>query len=250
MKIIVPVKRVVDYNVKIRVKSDGSGVELANVKMSMNPFDEISVEQAIRLKEAGTAEEIVALSIGPAQATETIRTALAMGADRGILIKTDDPVEPLNVAKLLAAVGHQENPDLFILGKQAIDDDSNQTGQMLAALLGWPQGTFASQLDVADDHFMVTREVDGGLMTVKLARPAVVTTDLRLNEPRYASLPNIMKAKKKPIDEKTPADYGVDVTPRLNVQETGEPAGREAGVIVEDAAELVLKLKDEAGVIG
>ena len=249
MKILVPIKRVVDYNVKIRVKADGTGVDLANVKMSMNPFDEISVEEAIRLKETGTASEIVVVSIGPAQAQETIRTALAMGADRGILVKTDDVVEPLAVAKILAAIAKDEQPELIILGKQAIDDDCNQTGQMLAALLGWPQGTFASKLTVNDDHIEVVREVDGGLMTVKLERPAIVTTDLRLNEPRYASLPNIMKAKKKPIDEKTPGDYSVDTTPRLKVLKTTEPPTREAGVIVESAAELVNKLKQEAGVI-
>ncbi|MGI9383609.1 MAG: electron transfer flavoprotein subunit beta/FixA family protein [Methyloligellaceae bacterium] len=249
MKILVPVKRVVDYNVKIRVKADGSGVELANVKMSMNPFDEISVEEAIRIKEAGTAEEIVAVSIGPQKAQETIRTALAMGADRGILVQTDETVEPLGVAKILKAIVAEEAPDLVIMGKQAIDDDSNQTGQMLAALLGWPQGTFASKLEFDGDKARVTREVDGGLQTVVLNMPAIVTTDLRLNEPRYASLPNIMKAKKKPIDEKTPQDYGVDVTPRLNVLKTTEPAGREAGVRVENVAELVEKLKNEAGVI-
>jgi len=249
MKILVPIKRVVDYNVKIRVKADGTGVDLANVKMSMNPFDEISVEEAIRLKEAGTASEIVVVSIGPAQAQETIRTALAMGADRGILVKTDDIVEPLAVAKILAAIAKDEQPELIILGKQAIDDDCNQTGQMLAALLGWPQGTFASKLTVNDDHFEVIREVDGGLLTVKLERPAIVTTDLRLNEPRYASLPNIMKAKKKPIDEKAPSDYDVDTSPRLKVLKTTEPPTREAGVIVESAAELVGKLKQEAGVI-
>ncbi|OJY41996.1 MAG: electron transfer flavoprotein subunit beta, partial [Rhizobiales bacterium 64-17] len=215
MKILVPVKRVVDYNVKIRVKPDGSGVDLANVKMSMNPFDEIAVEEALRLKEAGKAAEIVVVSIGPQQASETIRTALAMGADRGILVKVDGTVEPLAVAKILKAIVAAEQPGLVILGKQAIDDDSNQTGQMLAALLGWPQGTFASKLALDGDGIAVTREVDGGLQTVKLKGPAIVTTDLRLNEPRYASLPNIMKAKKKPIDEKAPGDYGVDVAPRL-----------------------------------
>jgi electron transfer flavoprotein beta subunit len=249
MKILVPVKRVVDFNVKIRVKTDGSGVELANVKMSMNPFDEIAVEEAIRLKEGGKASEIVVVSIGPQQASETIRTALAMGADRGILIKTDATVEPLAVAKLLKGVVGQESPGLVILGKQAIDDDCNQTGQMLAALLNWPQGTFASKLVIEGDGILVTREVDGGLQTVKLKSPAVVTTDLRLNEPRYASLPNIMKAKKKPIDEKTPADYGVDVAPRLEVLKTSEPPGRKAGVKVGSVAELVAKLKDEAGVL-
>src|SRR6187200_1320872 len=215
MKILVPVKRVVDFNVKIRVKPDGSGVELSNVKMSMNPFDEIAVEEAVRLKEQGKATEIVAVSIGPQQAGETIRTALAMGADRGILVKTDAVVEPLAVAKILKAIVEAEQPGLVIMGKQAIDDDSNQTGQMLAALLGWPQGTFASKIVIEGDAVMVTREVDGGLQTVKLKAPAIVTTDLRLNEPRYASLPNIMKAKKKPIEEKTPEAYGVDVSPRL-----------------------------------
>jgi electron transfer flavoprotein beta subunit len=249
MKVLVPVKRVVDYNVKIRVKADGSGVELANVKMSMNPFDEIAVEEAIRLKEAGKATEIVAVSIGPQQASETIRTALAMGADRGILVKTDAPVEPLAVAKILKALVDAEKPGLVILGKQAIDDDSNQTGQMLAALLGWPQGTFASKVTIDGDAISVTREVDGGLQTVKLKSPAIVTTDLRLNEPRYASLPNIMKAKKKPIDEKTPADVGVDITPRLEVLKTVDPPGRKAGVKVASVAELVAKLKNEAGVL-
>ena len=248
MKILVPVKRVVDYNVKIRVKPDGSGVDLANVKMSMNPFDEIAVEEALRLKEAGKAAEIVVVSIGPQQASETIRTALAMGADRGILVKVDGTVEPLAVAKILKAIVEAEQPGLVILGKQAIDDDSNQTGQMLAALLGWPQGTFASKLALDGDGIAVTREVDGGLQTVKLKGPAIVTTDLRLNEPRYASLPNIMKAKKKPIDEKAPGDYGVDVTPRLKVVKTSEPPGRQAGAKVGSVAELVGKLKD-AGVI-
>jgi electron transfer flavoprotein beta subunit len=249
MKILVPVKRVVDYNVKIRVKSDGSGVELANVKMSMNPFDEIAVEEALRLKEAGKATEIVVVSIGPAQAAETIRTGLAMGADRGILVKHDAIVEPLGVAKILKAVVDAEAPGLVIMGKQAIDDDCNQTGQMLAALLGWGQGTFASKVELSDGSVDVTREVDGGLQTVALKLPAIVTTDLRLNEPRYASLPNIMKAKKKPIDEKSPADFGVDVTPRLTVLKTSEPAGRKAGVKVADVAELVSKLKSEAGVL-
>ena len=249
MKILVPVKRVVDYNVKIRVKPDGSGVDLANVKMSMNPFDEIAVEEAIRLKEAGKATEIVAVSIGPQQASETIRTALAMGADRGILVKTDTTVEPLAVAKILKALVEAEKPGLVILGKQAIDDDSNQTGQMLAALLGWPQGTFASKLAIEGDSILVTREVDGGLQTVKLKSPAIVTTDLRLNEPRYASLPNIMKAKKKPIDEKAPADVGVDISPRLEVLKTIDPPGRKAGVKVGSVAELVAKLKNEAGVL-
>jgi electron transfer flavoprotein beta subunit len=248
MKILVPVKRVVDYNVKIRVKTDGTGVELANVKMSMNPFDEIAVEEAIRLKEAGKATEIVAVSIGPAQAAETIRTALAMGADRGILVKTDTMVEPLAVAKLLKGVVEAEKPGLVILGKQAIDDDCNQTGQMLAALLNWPQGTFASKVVIEADAANVTREVDGGLQTVKLKLPAVVTTDLRLNEPRYASLPNIMKAKKKPIDEKTPADFGVDIAPRLEILKTTDPPARKAGAKVGSVAELVGKLKN-AGVL-
>jgi electron transfer flavoprotein beta subunit len=249
MKILVPVKRVIDYNVKVRVKSDGSGVELANVKMSMNPFDEIAVEEAIRQKEAGKATEIVAISIGPAQASETIRTALAMGADRGILVKTDTMLEPLAVAKILKAIVEAEQPGLVIMGKQAIDDDCNQTGQMLAALLGWPQGTFASKLSIDGDAIAVTREVDGGLQTVNLKGPAIVTTDLRLNEPRYASLPNIMKAKKKPIDEKTPADFGVDVTPRLEILKTVEPGGRKSGVKVKTVVELVEKLKNEAGVL-
>ncbi|MEY9105550.1 electron transfer flavoprotein beta subunit [Bradyrhizobium yuanmingense] len=249
MKVLVPVKRVVDYNVKVRVKSDGSGVELANVKMSMNPFDEIAVEEALRLKEAGKATEVVVVSIGPAQASETIRTGLAMGADRGILVKADGTVEPLAVAKILKKVADEEQPGLIILGKQAIDDDSNQTGQMLAALLGWSQATFASKLEVEGTDFKVTREVDGGLQTVKLKGPAIVTTDLRLNEPRYASLPNIMKAKKKPIAEKTVADYGVDIAARLEVLKTAEPAGRKAGVKVKDVAELVSKLKNEAGVL-
>jgi electron transfer flavoprotein beta subunit len=248
MKILVPVKRVVDFNIKIRCKADGSGVELANVKMSMNPFDEIAVEEAIRQKEAGKATEIVAVSIGPAQASETIRTALAMGADRGILVKTDQPVEPLAVAKILKAVVDAEKPGLVILGKQAIDDDSNQTAQMLAALLGWAQGTFASKLTIEGDSISVTREVDGGLQTIKLKAPAIISTDLRLNEPRYASLPNIMKAKKKPIDEKTPDAYGVDIKPRLQVVKTSEPGGRVAGVKVGSVAELVGKLK-EAGAI-
>ena len=251
MKILVPVKRVVDYNVKIRVKSDGSGVELANVKMSMNPFDEIAVEEALRLKEAGTASEVVAVSIGPAKAQETIRTALAMGADRGILVQVDDDayVEPLSVAKILKGIAEEESPGLVILGKQAIDDDCNQTGQMLAALLNWSQATFASNIAIDGDAASVTREVDGGLETLRLTMPAIVTTDLRLNEPRYASLPNIMKAKKKPLDTKTAGDYGVDIAPRLKVLETVEPPSRKAGVIVSDVAELVSKLKDEAGVI-
>jgi electron transfer flavoprotein beta subunit len=249
MKILVPVKRVVDYNVKIRVKPDGSGVDLANVKMSMNPFDEIAVEEALRLKEAGKATEVVVVSIGPAQASETIRSALAMGADRGILIKADQIVEPLAVAKLLKAVADEEKPSLIILGKQAIDDDCNQTGQMLAALLGWGQGTFASKIVIGDANVEVTREVDGGLQTVALKLPAIVTTDLRLNEPRYASLPNIMKAKKKPLAEKTASDYGVDITPRLTIVKTVEPGTRKAGIKVGSAAELVEKLKNEAGVI-
>ena len=249
MKIVVPVKRVVDFNVKIRVRPDGSGVELANVKMSMNPFDEIAVEEAIRLKEQGQASEIVVVSIGPAQAAETIRTALAMGADRGILVKTDAVVEPLAVAKLLHKVVAQEGPQLVIMGKQAIDDDCNQTGQMLAALLGWPQGTFASQVAIGDGRVNVTREVDGGLQTVSLALPAVVTTDLRLNEPRYASLPNIMKAKKKPLDETSPDALGVEIGARLKVLKTVEPPGRKAGVKVASVADLVNKLKVEAGVL-
>ena len=249
MKILVPVKRVVDYNIKIRLRSDGSGVELANVKMSMNPFDEIAVEEALRQKEAGKANEIVIVSIGPAQASETIRTALAMGADRGILIKTDGLVEPLTVAKLLKGVVAAEQPGLVIMGKQAIDDDSNQTGQMLAALTGWGQGTFASKVVVGDGSVDVTREVDGGLQTVSLNLPAVVTTDLRLNEPRYASLPNIMKAKKKTILEKTPADFGVDIAPRLKILKTVAPPTRKAGTKLASAAELVARLKDEAGVI-
>jgi electron transfer flavoprotein beta subunit len=249
MKILVPVKRVVDYNVKIRVKPDGTGVELANVKMSMNPFDEIAVEEAIRLKEQGKAAEIVAVSIGPAQAAETIRTALAMGADRGILVKTDAAVEPLGVAKILKAIVAQESPGLVIMGKQAIDDDSNQTGQMLGALTGWPQGTFAYKIALGEGTVDVTREVDGGLQTVGLKLPAIVTTDLRLNEPRYASLPNIMKAKKKPLDETSPEALGVDVAPRLKVLKTVEPGGRKAGVKVASVAELVQKLKVEAGAL-
>jgi electron transfer flavoprotein beta subunit len=249
MKILVPVKRAVDKDVKIRVKADGSGVELSNVKMSMNPFDEIAVEEAIRLKEADKASEIVAVSIGPPQAGETIRTALAMGADRGILVKAEGTVEPLAVAKILRAIAAAEAPGLIIMGKQAIDDDCNQTGQMLAALLGWPQGTFASKVEIDGETLTVTREVDGGLQTVKLKMPAIVTTDLRLNEPRYASLPNIMRAKKKPIDDKTAADYGVDLKPRLEVVRTTEPPVRKAGVKVANVAELVDKLKNEAGAI-
>jgi electron transfer flavoprotein beta subunit len=248
MKVLVPVKRVVDYNVKIRVKSDGSGVELANVKMSMNPFDEIAVEEAIRLKEAGKVEEIIAVSVGPQQAQETIRTALAMGADRGILVKVDEIVEPLTVAKILKGIADAEQPGLIILGKQAIDDDANQTGQMLSALLGWSQGTFASKVELGDGTAKVTREVDGGLQTVELKLPVVVTTDLRLNQPRYASLPNIMKSKKKPLDEKSAGDYGVEVKTRLKVVRTEEPGGRKAGVKVKDVAELVSSLKS-AGVI-
>jgi electron transfer flavoprotein beta subunit len=243
MKLLVAVKRVIDYNVKPRVKADGTGVDLANVKMSMNPFDEIAVEEAIRLKEKGAASEIVAVSIGPAKAQETLRTALAMGADRAILIQTDDDLEPLAVAKLLAKVAEEEQPGLFILGKQAIDDDSNQTGQMLAALLNWPQGTFASKVELAGDKVDVTREVDGGLETVRLNTPAVVTTDLRLNEPRYASLPNIMKAKSKPLVTKAPADYGVDTAPRLTTLKVEEPAKRQAGVKVGSVDELIGKLK-------
>src|ERR1700724_2852634 len=249
MKVLVPVKRVGDYNVKIRAKTEATGVELANVKMSMNPFDEIAVEEAIRLKEAGKATEIIAVSIGPQQASETIRTALAMGADRGILVKVDQIVEPLAVAKILKGVVEAEQPGLVILGKQAIDDDCNQTGQMLAALLNWPQGTFASKVAIDGDSISVTREVDGGMQTVKLKMPAIVTTDLRLNEPRYASLPNIMKAKKKPIDEKTAADYGVDTKPRLEVVKTTEPPARRAGVKVKTVAELIDKLKNEAGAV-
>ena len=249
MKVLVAVKRVVDANVRVRVKPDRTGVELANVKMSMNPFDEIAVEEALRLREAGKATEVVVVSIGPAQASETIRTGLAMGADRGILVKAEGNVEPLAVAKILKAIVDEEKPGLVILGKQAIDDDSNQTGQMLAALLGWPQGTFASKVVLDGDHVSVTREVDGGLQTVKLKTPAIVTTDLRLNEPRYASLPNIMKAKKKPIDEKTAEALGVDVKPRLKVLKTTEPPGRKGGVKVKTVAELLDKLRNEAGVL-
>ncbi len=251
MKVLVPVKRVVDFNVKIRVKPDGSGIDLANVKMSMNPFDEIAVEEAVRLKEKGGATEVVVVSIGSAKAQETIRAAQAIGADRGILIETPEgaTVEPLAVAKLVKAVADAEKPELIILGKQAIDDDCNQTGQMLAALLGWPQGTFASKVAVESGSVAVTREVDGGLETVKLTLPAVVTTDLRLNEPRYPSLPSIMKAKKKPLDVKKPADFGVDIAPRLKVLKIAEPASRKAGVKVGSVAELVAKLKTEAGVL-
>ena len=249
MKVLVAVKRVVDFNVKIRVKSDGTGVETGNVKMSMNPFDEIALEEGVRMREAGTADELIAVSMGPQACQETIRTALAMGADRGILIETDAELEPLAVAKLLKAITEKENPDLVILGKQAIDDDCNQTGQMLAALLGWGQGTFASGLEFDDAKVTVTREIDGGLETVALTLPAVVTTDLRLNEPRYASLPNIMKAKKKPIDTMTPEDLGVDAAPRLKILKVDEPQGREIGIMVETVAELVDKLRNEAKVI-
>ncbi|WP_370341401.1 electron transfer flavoprotein subunit beta/FixA family protein [Pararhodobacter marinus] len=252
MKVLVPVKRVIDYNVKVRVKADGSGVDLANVKMSMNPFDEIAVEEAIRLKEKGVASEIVAVSIGVKQAQETLRTALAMGADRAILIVAAEDVhtdiEPLAVAKLLAAVVKDEEPGLVLAGKQAIDNDMNATGQMLSALLGWSQGTFASKLDIEGDHALVSREVDGGLQTIKVKMPSIITVDLRLNEPRYASLPNIMKAKKKPLDEKTAADYGVDVTPRLEIVKTDEPEARKAGEIVGSVDELVAKLKDAGAV--
>jgi electron transfer flavoprotein beta subunit len=249
MKLLVPVKRVIDFNVKPRVKADGTGVDLANVKMSMNPFDEIAVEEAIRLKEKGVATEIVAVSIGPAKAQETLRTALAMGADRAILVQTDDAVEPLAVAKILAAIAKEEQPGMVILGKQAIDDDSNQTGQMLAALLGWGQGTFASKVEVEGEQVSVTREVDGGLETVRLKLPAIVTTDLRLNEPRYASLPNIMKAKSKPLASKTPADYGVDTAPRLQTLGVREPSKREAGIKVQSVDELIDRLRT-AGVVG
>ena len=253
MKILVPVKRVIDYNVKVRVRSDGSGVDLANVKMSMNPFDEIAVEEAIRLKEKGTASEVVAVSIGTAKNQETLRTALAMGADRAILVKATEDVhediEPLAVAKILRGVIEEEQPGLVIAGKQAIDNDMNATGQMLAALLGWSQGTFASALEVEGETARVTREVDGGLQTIEVKLPAIVTVDLRLNEPRYASLPNIMKAKRKPLEEKTPADYGVDVSPRLEIVATKEPTGRQAGVKVASVEELVDKLKNEAGVL-
>jgi len=252
MKVLVPVKRVIDYNVKVRVKADGSGVDLANVKMSMNPFDEIAVEEAIRLKEAGKADEVIAVSIGVKQAQETLRTALAMGADRAILVVAADDVhsdiEPLAVAKILKGIVEEEQPSLVLAGKQAIDNDMNATGQMLSALLGWSQGTFASELDIDGDKAVVTREVDGGLQTIKVNMPAIVTVDLRLNEPRYASLPNIMKAKKKPMAEKTAADYGVDVTPRLEVVSTSEPAARAAGIMVGSVDELVEKLK-EAGAV-
>jgi len=249
MKALVAVKRVVDYNVKIRVKPDQSGVELQNVKMSMNPFDEIAVEEGMRLKESGTIEELIAVSIGPAQSQETIRTALAMGADRGILVETDQEVQPLAVAKILKAIALKESPDIVIVGKQAIDDDSNQTGQMLAALMDWPQATFASELEIGSGEASVTREVDGGLETIKVKLPMVMSTDLRLNEPRYASLPNIMKAKKKPIDTTTPANLGVDIAPRLKTIKVEEPPKRQGGVKVADVAELVDKLKNEAKVI-
>jgi electron transfer flavoprotein beta subunit len=249
MKVLVAVKRVVDYNVKIRVKSDNSDVEKANVKFSMNPFDEIAVEEAVRLKEAGTATEVIVVSLGEAKCQETIRTALAMGADRGILVQTDEELQPLAVAKLLKGVAEKENPDMIIVGKQAIDDDNGQTGQMLAALLDWPQGTFASKIETGDGSINVTREIDGGLQTVKLSLPAIVTTDLRLNEPRYASLPNIMKAKKKSLDTITPADFGVDISPSLKVLKVQEPAARSAGIKVETVEELVDKLKNEAKVI-
>ena len=249
MKLLVPVKRVIDYNVKVRVKSDNTGVETSNIKMSMNPFDEIAVEEAVRMKEAGTAAEIIAVSMGVQQCQETIRTALAMGADRGIHVKCDDELQPLAVAKLLKALVDKESPDLVILGKQAIDDDSNQTGQMLAALLDWPQGTFASGVELSEGKARVIREVDGGLETIEIDLPAIITTDLRLNEPRYASLPNIMKAKKKPIEEMTPDELGIDVAPRLTTLKVEEPPKREAGVMVESVAELVDKLKNEAKVI-
>ncbi len=249
MKILVPVKRVVDYNVKVRVKADGTGVETANVKMSMNPFDEIAVEEAIRLKEKSGAKEVVVVSIGPAKAEETLRTALAMGADKAILIETEKEVQPLAVAKLLAAVVKQENPNLVVMGKQAIDDDSNQTGQMLAGLLGWAQGTFASKLELAGSDANVTREVDGGLVTVKIKLPAIVTTDLRLNEPRYVALPNIMKARSKPLEKKKPEDYGVDIAPRLTTLKVEEPKKRKGGAKVKTVEELVDKLKNEAKVL-
>ena len=249
MKILVPVKRVIDYNVKARVKADGSGIDLSNVKMGINPFDEIALEEALRIKEAGKADEVIVASIGPALASETLRTGLAMGADRGILIKTEYTVEPLTVAKILKTVAVQENIGLIIAGKQAIDDDSNQTGQMLAALLGWPQGTFASKVELSDKQIDVTREIDGGLQTLRLNLPAIITADLRLNEPRYASLPNIMKAKKKPIDLKTPDDFGVDITPRLKILATLEPPMRQAGKKVANITELIQRLRDEAGVL-
>ena len=249
MKALVPIKRVVDYNVKIRVLPDGSGVDLSNAKMSMNPFDEISVEEAVRLREAGRVDEIVVVSIGPAKAEDTLRTALAMGADRAVLIETDDVVEPLAVAKLLRRVAEAEAPDLVIVGRQAIDDDCNQTGQMLSALLGWSQATYVSVIELNEGRAVVTREVDGGLQTIEITLPAVVTTDLRLNEPRYASLPNIMKAKKKPLEKRKASDFGVDVAPRLRVLRTEEPASRKAGVRVKDVSELVARLRTEAGVL-
>jgi electron transfer flavoprotein beta subunit len=249
MKVLVPIKRVVDFNVKVRLKPDGSGVDIANVKMSMNPFDEIAIEEALRLREAKVATEVVAVSIGPQKAQETLRTALAMGADRAILVKTEIAIEPLTVAKILKAIAEQEKPDIIILGKQAIDDDANQTGQMLAGLLGWPQGTFASKITPADGSLRVTREVDGGLQTVLLKLPAVLTTDLRLNEPRYASLPNIMKAKSKPLADIDAATLGIDLEPRIKIVKTQEPSARKAGVKVASVAELVAKLRDEAGVI-
>ncbi|QIR86856.1 electron transfer flavoprotein subunit beta/FixA family protein [Paracoccus sp. AK26] len=249
MKILVTVKRVVDFNVKVRVASDGSGIDLTNVKMSMNPFDEISIEEALRLKEAGLASEVVVVSVGPAKAEETLRTALAMGADRAILVETNDVVEPLAVAKIVKAVAEQEEPGLIVVGKQAIDDDCNQTGQMLSALLGWSQGTFASKVSLEGGKATVTREVDSGLQTISLKLPAVITADLRLNEPRYASLPNIMKAKKKPLEKKSPADFGIDTAARVKVLNTEEPEGRKGGVKVKSVAELVEKLRTEAGVL-
>lgn len=249
MKVLVPVKRVVDYNVKVRVKSDQTGVDIANVKMSMNPFDEIAVEEAMRLKEKGTVSEVVAISCGVAQCQETLRTAMAIGADRGVLVQTDEELQPLAVAKILKGIAEKEQPDLIILGKQAIDDDANQTGQMLAALMGWPQATFASKVEVADGKATVTREIDGGLETLELTLPAIVTTDLRLNEPRYVTLPNIMKSKKKPLETVTPADFGVDATPRLKTLKVVEPAARSAGIKVPDVAALVDKLKNEAKVV-
>jgi len=249
MKILVPVKRVIDYNVKVRVKSDNSGVETANVKMSMNPFDEIAIEEAVRLKEAGKADEIIVVSIGPSQAQETLRTAMAIGADSGILIQTDDLVEPLTVAKLLKAVVDEQKPDLVIMGKQAIDDDSNQTGQMLAALLGWAQATFAGKVELDGDSAKVTRELDGGLETLSVKMPCIITTDLRLNEPRYASLPNIMKAKKKPMETKSPSDYGVDIVARTETLKVEEPPKRQGGITVPDVDTLIDKLKNEAKVI-
>ena len=249
MKILVPVKRVIDYNVKVRVKPDNSGVELANVKMAMNPFDEIAVEQALRIKEASHAEEVIAISIGPQESQDTIRTALAMGADRGIHVLTDETLEPISIAKILAKIVEEESPGLVITGKQAIDGDNNQTGQMLAALTSMPQGTFASKIEIDGEKIKVTREIDGGLQTINLNMPAIITTDLRLNEPRYASLPNIMKAKKKPIDQKSPSDYGVDTAPRVKVLKVIEPPKRQAGIKVENIGELVEKLKNEAGVL-